>query len=480
MTSTNFIKKWKEFLSEAILYTTDEFKNTLGNIQDQFDDSDKDNDISTQLSDSIGEDIKNLIINCISINKEKNDVINFIPTNKLKNYYFNFEHDYNIIEDKKIYNYYEMKKPTGLEIRKIQSLNSSDYKLIDELETDDFIKKRLKKDVAKSLELEVLGTATWYREIKSIFHFCSKDGIDFLVYEPIKTLKKDLDIKFQEIKIGRAVRQIFKELDVKTTDKEIEEFVNAYKAYIDYAKADKIIEVIQGEEIRHWYLESNNYGSGQLSNSCMRYKSCQTYFDIYTKNPEVCQLLILRSPDVTKIIGRALLWKLNNGKLYMDRIYCNMDSDVNIFLKWGKENNVSCTYDKFEKENIKLTVQLNNDIKYKKYPYMDTFGYFNKTNSILCSDPMKSYIALEDTDGGISGSHGIKLCSSCRGSGSIDCSRCDGDGEIPCDECDGNGDIYKNKEFVPCKNCKERGTVECPECHGSSKQECRVCEGNGE
>jgi len=469
MTSTNFIKKWKEFLSEAILYTSRDFKNTLDDIQNQFDDDDKNNDIPSQFSDSIGEDIKNLVINCISVNKEKNDVINFIPNSKLKNYYFHFDHEGNIITDKKIYDYYEMKKPTNSDLYKVEFLNPSDYKLIDELEVDDIVVKRLKKNTPYHRDYE----------IKSIYHFCSNDGIEFLVFNPSRTLKKGLNIKYQEIKIGRAVRQIFKELDIKTTDKAIEEFVNAYKSYIDYTKADKIIELVEGEDIKHWYLETNNYGSGQLSNSCMRYKSCQTYFDIYTKNPEVCQLLILRSPDVNKIIGRALLWKLTNGRLYMDRIYCNIDSDINIFLKWAKDNNVSYTYNKFVDNEIDMSVQLNK-IKYIQYPYMDTFTYFDRKSCILSSFSLTSYIGLQDTDGGISGSFNIKKCSLCNGSGSESCDKCKGDGDITCDVCDGDGDIYENSEFIPCKNCKETGLVECPKCNGSTKQECKRCEGEGE
>jgi hypothetical protein len=468
--TANFIKKWKEFLSEAILYTSDEFKNTLDNIQSQFDEDKYDNDLPSKLHDSIDEDIKDLIINCISINKEKNDVINFIPSNKLKNYYFIFDHDDNIIDDKKIYKYYDIKKPDDSTINKLAHLNPYEYKLVDELEINDYIKKRLVDSIIYYGEI---------KEMKSIYHFCSKDGIDFLVYNPIKTLKKDLNIKYQEIKIGRAIRQIFKNLDIKVSDKDIEKFVNAYKAYIDYIKADKIVELVKGDDIKHWYLDSNNYGHGQLSNSCMRYKSCQTYFDIYTKNPEVCQLLILRSPDVNKIIGRALLWKLTNGRLYMDRIYCNIDSDINIFLKWAKDNNVSYTYNKFVDNEIDMSVQLNK-IKYIQYPYMDTFTYFDRKSCILSSFSLTSYIGLQDTDGGISGSFNIKKCSLCNGSGSESCDKCKGDGVITCDVCDGDGDIYENSEFIPCKNCKETGLVECPKCNGSTKQECKRCEGEGE
>lgn len=469
MISINFIKKWREFVSEAILYASDEFKNTLNDIQNQFDDDDKNNDIPGQLSDSIGEDIKNLIINCISINKDKNDIINFIPNNKLKNYYFYFDHNDNILEDKKIYNYYEIKKPTNSEIYHIHFLNPSDYRLVDELEVDDFIRKCLVKE--KVFHPYEVG------EVKSIYHFCTKDQIDFLVYDPDRSLKKDLNIKYQEVKIGRAVRQIFKELDIQTTDKAIEEFVNAYKSYIDYIKADKVIEIVSGEDIRHWYLETNNYGSGQLSNSCMRYKQCQPYFDIYTKNPDVCQLLILKSPDKTKICGRALLWKLNNGKLYMDRIYCNMDSDVNIFKKWGKDNNVLHSY--LDDTNEKFFIQLNKNLKYKKYPFMDTFLYFDESNGVLSNSSLKSYIELQDTSGGTSGQFEASVCYLCSGSGKTDCDNCEGDGKVECNFCGGHGDHRNIGRKAKCKECKGEGVITCPDCEGSCKKDCDMCDGEG-
>lgn len=317
-------------------------------------------------------------------------------------------------------------------------------------------------------------------DVKSVYHFCMvKDNIEFLVYNPSKTLKKDLNVKYQEIKIGRAVRQIFKELDIKTTDKAIEEFVNAYKAYVDYTKVDKVIEMVNGEDIRHWYLETNNYGSGQLSNSCMRYKQCQPYFDIYTKNPEVCQLLILKSPDKTKICGRALLWKLNDGKLYMDRIYCNMDSDINIFIKWGKDNNVLHSY--LDDTNESLFVQLNKRLKYKKYPFMDTFLYFDESNGILynSNSSLKSYVELQDTSGGTSGRSVDSDCSFCEGTGKQECDNCDGEGKVECDFCGGHGDHRNIGRKAKCKECKGEGVITCPDCEGSCKEDCSMCDGEG-
>ena len=57
------------------------------------------------------------------------------------------------------------------------------------------------------------------------------------------------------------------------------------------------------------------------------------------QSPEVCTLVIYKSDDDTdKILGRALLWKLRDGKRFMDRIYTANDSDVQLFKDYAKEN----------------------------------------------------------------------------------------------------------------------------------------------
>jgi len=206
-----------------------------------------------------------------------------------------------------------------------------------------------------------------------------------------------------EIGIGRWVRRIFTEVHKSTIlDSKIEEFVNLYKAAFDGGDVSRF-ELVSGEDIRKWYYE-NNYEEkrGQLGNSCMRYFSCQSYFDIYVKNPEVCKLLILKSEsEPNKITGRALVWKLIDGSYYMDRIYTINDSDKFLFKDYAKKNNIENLHeDKFD-----ITVQLG-DHTYTKYPYMDTFVVYNPKTKILKDDedlwPNNGYIKLQSTNGAFS------------------------------------------------------------------------------
>jgi hypothetical protein len=70
----------------------------------------------------------------------------------------------------------------------------------------------------------------------------------------------------------------------------------------------------------------------------MRFGTCQGYFKIYTENPDVCQLLILKDKTGKKIEGRAILWTTVDGKKFMDRIYTTKDSLVKLFAKWAEDN----------------------------------------------------------------------------------------------------------------------------------------------
>lgn len=203
-----------------------------------------------------------------------------------------------------------------------------------------------------------------------------------------------------EIGIGRWLRRIITEkFNSSIPDADLEQFVNQYKASFD--GEDTNFEIVKGEDIRKWYLEFNyEIIKGQLGNSCMRYKKCQEYLDIYVKNPEVCSLLIMKSENnPEKIVGRSLLWQLKDGGKFQDRIYTINDSDKELFGEWSEKNQYK-TYDNFYNT---MHVQLG-DHKYEKYPYMDTFVCYNPTTKLLCSDermwPDEGYYLLQDTSGG--------------------------------------------------------------------------------
>jgi hypothetical protein len=299
-----------------------------------------------------------------------------------------------------------------------------------------------------------------------------------------------------EMKIGRWTSRIFTEVHKSELPaSKIEEFVNLYKAAIDGEDLTNF-ELVSGEDIRKWYHE-NNYKErrGQLGNSCMRYNNCQDFLDIYVKNPEVCQLLILKSDDdKDKITGRALIWKLKDGEYYMDRIYTIKTADEQLFKEWAiknkywfKSNQDFSEFTSFEfhkedgtveKRQGEFSVKLDSKGDYHSYPYMDSFKYYSVSKGALYNSSNFGYdYELVDTEGG-NGS-----CSECGGNGRVECSRCDGDGTDECDECNGRGkvecDDCSGAGEVECHICDGEGTDKCSSCGGSGKDECEDCDGSG-
>lgn len=127
-------------------------------------------------------------------------------------------------------------------------------------------------------------------------------------------------------------------------------------------------KIVSGEDIRYWYLEANYLESkGDLGGSCMRYYSCQSYFDIYTTNPQV-ELAILYSEN--KLLARCLFW----DKKYIDRRYGISTKEEEILYSklqaeypdakdiWTKQSD--------KRGDLELTLDC---IEFDEYPFMDTF-----------------------------------------------------------------------------------------------------------
>jgi hypothetical protein len=193
-------------------------------------------------------------------------------------------------------------------------------------------------------------------------------------------------------------------------DSDIEKFVNAFIPEVKMIRADddSKIEEIKGEDIRKWY-DSDNYKSskiGQLGTSCMSYKECQEYFDIYTENPEVVSLLILKLDE--KLIGRALLWRLEEGGRFMDRVYCSTEYDERIFTKYAIENGY---YYRSNTNNNKIIYYKNGEsignpafsvsvanCDFELYPYIDTFSGLDLEDGVLHNEDGYDR-ELRDTEG---------------------------------------------------------------------------------
>ena len=351
--------------------------------------------------------------------------------------------------------------------------------------------------------------------------FTNANG-DFLgqgVYNKEKlTLKRDSKEKEvwsksrQEVSVGRGIRALLLTTGEKFLDKDIEQFVNLYKSAIDKLN-DKFsfFDVVSGSDIAYWYNYNNYFvRSGTLGSSCMA-GARASWLEIYTNNPDQCSMVIFKSTeDINKIVGRALLWTLSDGKKFMDRIYTVADSDVQLFREYAKENGWYSKYYNSSTEDgtsyapngatEKLDLVVNLSQKdYNYYPYLDTLKYFTPGSGIL--NNKEGELELEDTGGGHSNSEdecdecggsgtvtcgdcdgdGTESCYNCDGNGRVDCSDCDGNGENTCSNCDGSGKVEDDEgNEIDCDDCNGSGQIECVECSGNGRVDCDDCDGDGE
>ena len=131
------------------------------------------------------------------------------------------------------------------------------------------------------------------------------------------------------------------------------------------------------------------------------------------------------SKDGTDTIsGRSIIWTDSKGRKIMDRIYVNKCSDEEIFkemaIKEGFLYKERQTYDsnqlmingqRLNQEDNRVIINLNPEIKYQYFPYVDTMKYYDMDRQILSSYP-EIEISDESQPSGIS-THMLKyiLCA---------------------------------------------------------------------
>ena len=233
------------------------------------------------------------------------------------------------------------------------------------------------------------------------------------------------------IRIGRLINSLMRSVGKEVTPPEIESFSNAYKAAWEMSNdAFLKFDVVSGYEIVKWYNQSS-YASDSptLGSSCMQYDECENYFGIYTENSDVVKLVILyadRGGSIKDgkfrsnyIKGRALLWKTNQGDMFMDRIYTNYDSDVDLFKQYAEKNGWWCK--KTQNSSNQFTAQKGTSFKdpsysvdlkwadHENYPYVDTLSYLQlneiderDSSGVLSNDGeiINPQYELRDTEGG--------------------------------------------------------------------------------
>ena len=191
------------------------------------------------------------------------------------------------------------------------------------------------------------------------------------------------------------------------------------------------IREVYGEDIRKWY-HGDNYDSDSLTaslgGSCMRYSSCQPYFDVYVEN---ARMVIATNKVNDRLVGRAILWpeayfdELGETCVLMDRIYGN-DAIVEKFKEYAKEHGYihkrrqsysdKSGFIKPDGQEFSSTVTVDiPDVhsKYTSYPYIDTMSYGGPKG--LCNRGIRSYTyEFESTEGdGGESSDDYYTCSYC-------------------------------------------------------------------
>ena len=200
------------------------------------------------------------------------------------------------------------------------------------------------------------------------------------------------------IKIGRLTRALLTLVGATFTDAQIEEFVNRYKSCYDVMNdAFARFDVVSGDQIAHWYNYRNyqHENNGVLGSSCMK-NAPATWLRVYTRNPEQCKLVILYSSagqiregkfTSNKICGRAILWKTDEGDTFMERIYTNDDSDVDLYKRYCYHNGWWCRTRQeygfnFEVENGNTSKRASYIVTlahadFDSYPFVDSLCFLN-------------------------------------------------------------------------------------------------------
>jgi hypothetical protein len=299
-----------------------------------------------------------------------------------------------------------------------------DISFIDLSDIEGMFTFKTMKNFKKAFDNTVQIAIKWNSPLKDVYPAI---GTDFRTTNKLVDglFKGDDDAIVQSrnpYKIGRFINSVF---PGQFTNKEVEDFTNKYKAIQLGAK--ERFEVVEGDEIAHWYKADNYYElKNSLGSSCMKYAP-DSYFKIFTKNPEFCKLVCLIKED--KLVGRALLWKPKSiqkvrrdytkpdepvsFEWFMDRQYTTSEAYVELFRKYADEmgwaykttnsiGNVREVTLKGTTFICDMQIQLKKDT-YRQFPYMDTFKKYDPQSYSLFNDEDNSeggFYMLTSTGGG--------------------------------------------------------------------------------
>lgn len=251
------------------------------------------------------------------------------------------------------------------------------------------------------------------KDIKTKYNFLDVgDVLGDIFFRPDSKSSNDglvSSSKPSKASLGRVVGGILTSNSVEFTTKELEDFVRKFKAIwmLENDHSSKY-QIVEGEDIRKWYSISNySYqttgGQGTLGKSCMRYKHCSKFFDIYVLNPSVVKMLILLDEN-NKLRMRMLVWNLGD-KYFLDRCYYTLDTEEEAGITWLEKNLDKPLIIDLPQDGISVKLERSSldGGKFEYYPFMDSLKYYNPKTMELQSDKPETkktdWYLLNQTDG---------------------------------------------------------------------------------
>ncbi len=287
-----------------------------------------------------------------------------------------------------------------------------------------------------------------------------KYGFYAEVYETIQTLRPDIpedgtsgflafgssDVTRMKIKTGRFLRKKLKLNSGYLSESTVQWLTNAINTTLF---PDIEVKLCKGGEI------TDNYDNEIGGNSCMT-GSCSTYVKLYENNPDRYSQLVIKQLNN---YARAMIVKLDNDELFMDRIYTDSDGLIEPMVAYANKNGwyVRQTSDPGNYSICK------NNIGVIDYSMFIVSGLVFRDGEVPFADTLRSYVIengrlnIFHTKVGLYGDGELDSTNGCLEDTQM-CENC-GDGVDEADALNQNDNVYCpdcfNELFTCCDYCNE-------------------------
>lgn len=248
--------------------------------------------------------------------------------------------------------------------------------LAEKIKSKSVVQYKASKDLLRIFKRMKFEPTEEYLDVS--FFDVDKDNLEVISYLPAKKFEGDPDSKKgrQSMKVGRILRK----LKPSIAEKDLEDLTISYRAAfkVIVLGEGKNLDVVTGEDIRYWYSNEHyaksTYSSSELWNSCMSSPGTGKVLNLYCENPDKIALCVYTNED-DKLMARALVWRLDDGEIYMDRIYAVSPEEKKILSDYAEKNKMK-SYAKGYGNKMEVTLPKEYGRKHRPStgnPYMDTF-----------------------------------------------------------------------------------------------------------